>query len=66
MDGLLAAARVYDDVERPPGSDAMLAQWVVKLGWFTIGNALGFAANVLGVLESCPFLAGLGIVGTVG
>ena len=52
MDELLAAARVYDDVERPPTSDAMLAQWVVKFGWFTIGNALGFAANVLGVLDS--------------
>jgi hypothetical protein len=41
-------------------ADAMLAQWVVKLGWFTIGNALGFAANVLGMIDSRPARPHLG------
>jgi outer membrane protein assembly factor BamB len=57
--GLVLSANVFSNASMISeliltllGPDAMLAQWVVKLGWFTIGNALGFAANVLGVLDS--------------
>ena len=30
----------------------MAAQWIAKLGWYTVSDVFGFTAGVLGVLDS--------------
>ena len=45
----LGGVRPPHPVELP---GAMAAQWIAKLGWYTVSDVFGFTAGVLGVLDS--------------